>query len=569
MRTEETAETTAPAVDPIDEARQSPPLKKAWIYTKLSGPGWLQGAITLGGGSLAGALYIGVLGGWDLLWVQPVAMILGVIMLCAISYVTLSTQMRPLYAVNTYVSPVLGIAWLIATIIANHVWCVAQYALGTAAIQQNLLPRLGGDPWQWAIGVVLFVGSAIVVAFYERGLRGVKVVEIILQLMVGVIVFAFIGVVIALSVQGQLPWGRIFAGFIPNPVTAIEPSRDLANVLRQTGDYAGFWSERISARQRDNVLAAFGAAVGINMTFLLPYSLLKKKWGPKHRGLAVFDLSIGLIVPFFLATSCLVIAAASMFHAQADDVLANDGTVTPAVAHDYYGQLEARAGAEGMPLPADADEKHAVLDELPLADRQAAAMLVSRDAFSLANALEPLTGSAIAQYVFGIGVFGMALSTIIVLMLMNSFAVSEMFGRPDDVRIRFLGALTPSLLGVFTPLVWVGQAKLQLIIYASVIGGSLIPIAYFTFLLMMNSKRLLGDSRPRGGRRMWWNTLMVLSTAVATIGTVWGLLGRTNPSPIPGVNWGELGIGLLALLFVVGLLGFIINERKPASVAER
>ena len=25
-------------------------------YTKLSGPGWLQGAITLGGGSLAGSL---------------------------------------------------------------------------------------------------------------------------------------------------------------------------------------------------------------------------------------------------------------------------------------------------------------------------------------------------------------------------------------------------------------------------------------------------------------------------------------------------------------------------------
>ena len=28
-------------------------------YTKLSGPGWLQGAITLGGGSLAGSLYLG------------------------------------------------------------------------------------------------------------------------------------------------------------------------------------------------------------------------------------------------------------------------------------------------------------------------------------------------------------------------------------------------------------------------------------------------------------------------------------------------------------------------------
>ena len=30
-------------------------------YTKLSGPGWLQGAITLGGGSLAGSLYLSLI----------------------------------------------------------------------------------------------------------------------------------------------------------------------------------------------------------------------------------------------------------------------------------------------------------------------------------------------------------------------------------------------------------------------------------------------------------------------------------------------------------------------------
>ena len=30
-------------------------------YLKLSGPGWLQSAITLGGGSLAGALFLGVI----------------------------------------------------------------------------------------------------------------------------------------------------------------------------------------------------------------------------------------------------------------------------------------------------------------------------------------------------------------------------------------------------------------------------------------------------------------------------------------------------------------------------
>jgi hypothetical protein len=68
----------------LDQAATKGPLGKAAIYTRLSGPGWLQGAITLGGGSLAGALYIGIIAGYQLMWLQPLAMILGVIMLSAI-----------------------------------------------------------------------------------------------------------------------------------------------------------------------------------------------------------------------------------------------------------------------------------------------------------------------------------------------------------------------------------------------------------------------------------------------------------------------------------------------------
>ena len=46
-------------------------------FVKLSGPGWLQSAITLGGGSLGGALFLGILGGTDLLWLQLMAIVMG------------------------------------------------------------------------------------------------------------------------------------------------------------------------------------------------------------------------------------------------------------------------------------------------------------------------------------------------------------------------------------------------------------------------------------------------------------------------------------------------------------
>ena len=51
----------------LAEVNQKPLLSRWGTFAKLSGPGWLQGAITLGGGSLAGSLYLGVIGGYELL----------------------------------------------------------------------------------------------------------------------------------------------------------------------------------------------------------------------------------------------------------------------------------------------------------------------------------------------------------------------------------------------------------------------------------------------------------------------------------------------------------------------
>ena len=46
-------------------------------YFALTGPGWLQSAFTLGGGSAVASLYLGAHYGYELLWVQPLAMIVG------------------------------------------------------------------------------------------------------------------------------------------------------------------------------------------------------------------------------------------------------------------------------------------------------------------------------------------------------------------------------------------------------------------------------------------------------------------------------------------------------------
>jgi Mn2+/Fe2+ NRAMP family transporter len=129
----------------IIAAREKGTLATAGTYARLSGPGWLQSAITLGGGSLASSLYLGVLGGPHLLWLQPLAMIMGVIMLSAIGYVALTTGERPFRAIYNHVNPVLAWGWIIATMMANLVWSLPHFSLATASIRLNLLPGLLGS----------------------------------------------------------------------------------------------------------------------------------------------------------------------------------------------------------------------------------------------------------------------------------------------------------------------------------------------------------------------------------------------------------------------------------------
>jgi len=81
-------------------------------YFAWTGPGWLQSAMTLGGGSAMASLFLGTFFGYQLLWLQPLAMILGVVMLSAVSHQTLSTGMRPFGAMKKHVHPAVAWAWV-------------------------------------------------------------------------------------------------------------------------------------------------------------------------------------------------------------------------------------------------------------------------------------------------------------------------------------------------------------------------------------------------------------------------------------------------------------------------
>ncbi len=547
-------------IELLDEAATKGPLGKAAIYAKLSGPGWLQGAITLGGGSLAGALYLGILFGPHMLWLQPLAMICGVIMLSAITYVTLSTGERPFGLVMRRISPFLAWAWIIGAAIANMIFILPQFSLATAAIQQNIAPASASTS-PYIIGGLIFLASAIIVAAYNKGGNGIMWFERILKIMVGLIVLSFVGVTITLIFKGAVDMGSILKGHMPNFSYFSNPTPAFTEAIAKTGENSGHWTKIVTGDHAGIMIAAFGTAVGINMTFLLPYSILKRNWGKRHRGLAIFDLSLGLIIPFVIATGCLVIASASQFHGKTLDVLDKDGNVIPAMKGSYNEALKPILGKIVADGRAKTPEEAAAL--LTPADKEIAAMLARRDVAQLASALEPFTGQFLAQKIFGFGVLGMAVSTIIMLMLINGFCLTEAMGQPDNKSAHFIGAMIPGIIGFFNPAIWTGASKAALAVPASTIAGSLIPIAYFTFFLLMNSKATLGSELPSGASRLRWNGLMLLATGLVSCAVFWVTYQGMSAPGLKGIM-STICMIILPVLFLLGTIGFIQKSRAKA-----
>jgi hypothetical protein len=495
-----------------------------------------------------------------MMWLQPLAMILGIIMLGAIAYVTLSIRERPLKAINDHVSPVLGWSWLLASMAANLVWSMPQYVLGTRALQQNLSPNLLGkipDPW----GRIICVGFILVICitatmFYGAGGRGVKIFEIIIKSIVSMIVLSFMGVVIKLSFvpveEGGIVWGQILRGLIPRLSMLWEPAATVKPYIDAVApEFRQFWTQLIIDQQRSVMIAATAAAVGINMTFLLPYSMLRKGWDKYFRGLAIFDLSTGLFIPFILATGFVIIASASQFHTTpapgfVPDVQGSTITAEPAqnLVGPYKGLLANRlksqiSEVEFAKLTPEQIQQQS--EALPWADKRMAAMLVKRDNMNLAEALAPLTGSFLAQFVFGLGVLGMGISAATMLMTINGLCLCELLNRPLKGWTQRIGSLIVAP-GALAAIFWTRPAP-WLAMPTSVFCIILLPIAYIAFSLLMNQKVMLGDNMPQGGKRILWNVLMIIATAIATLVSIWSLWSR---------------LGRWSIVVIVAFVGLIL-----------
>lgn len=538
-------------------------------FVKLSGPGWLQSAITLGGGSLAGALFLGILGGPSMLWLQLVAIVMGVIMLSAISYVTLSTGERPFRSINKHINPVLGWGWLIATMLANMIWCMPQFSLCYAALQKNLLGDevLTEDTTPKVIvSIILLLAAGGAVFLNSQEGKAAKIFDWFLKGLVGIVVICFVGVVALLTSKGAIDWGLTLSGFIPDFSQWDTPTGKIAELLSgMSEENNAFWSKRIVAAQRSVMIGAAATAVGINMTFLMPYSMLRRGWDRNFRSLSRFDLSTGMAIPYILVTSCVVIAASARFHAQVDEAFLSSDPAEMQTSALFTGDskqaLADRIGFEGQ-IEELSETDLSAIAALPEAEKIVASALKKRSAFELSEAIAPLLGQKTAQLAFGMGILGMGFSTIIILMLINGFVFCEIANKPMGGLTQFIGCVVAGISGAMWWYFWKGDSKVYLAIVTSNFGMMLLPIAYVTFFIMMNSKKILGDDKPKGISAIIWNLLMgvsVLGALVAAVSAVQNAMSNPKTGAV------VITIGVCFLVAVI--CGFISKSQSESESA--
>ena len=412
-----------------------------------------------------------------------------------------------------------------------------------------------------------------------------KLFDILLKLIIGAVVVCFVVAVVQLFVQGKIT-AEVFKGLIPDFSSLGKPAPVIADLMASenvSGASRSFWESQIVAFKQEKMIASAAAAVGVNMTFLLPYSMLSRGWDKTFRGLARWDLITGMAIPYVIVTSCIVIATAYGFHGQADAKMLSNDPVEIAESGFYSTVaklVERRLVADGqaqsleefeVDYDADINRSPEELDELteklnaaaaekkkyisgliaemPQEERKIAVALAKPNGNQLAKSLEPLLGKEYSNLVFGIGTLGMAFSTIIILMLINGFAMGEIFTNYNSPFWRIFGAVSAGAVGVSWVFLWVGASLTYLAIVAGTFAILLLPIAYFAFLLMMNNRDLMGAEKPVGFRMTVWNVLMVLSLLIVSFAAYTELVKKIGtPGTGPMVLGGVITFGFLMLI---------------------
>lgn len=178
----------------LQELNKKPPLQKFFGYCKLSGPGFMNAAFTLGAGSFASSVTLGAAYGYDMLWIPLYSFALGLFMLALATRFVTASEISVIKAQDKFHGKFFGsfATGLVACFVASIVYNFGQYALGADAVTALFSVVNINVPKNisWILLVAISVPLSLMYGSGDNP-KGVKIVENAMKILIGIMLVVF------------------------------------------------------------------------------------------------------------------------------------------------------------------------------------------------------------------------------------------------------------------------------------------------------------------------------------------------------------------------------------------
>lgn len=271
----------------LKKLNKKPPLKRTLGYIKLSGPGFMNAAFTLGAGSFASSVTLGAAYGYDMLWIPLYSFAFGIFMLALATRFVTASEIPIIEAQNKFHGKFFGsvATGLVACCIAAIVFNFGQYALGSDAVT-GLFDVVGihmPKSISWIFLVAISVPLSLMYGSGDNP-KGVKFVENAMKIMIGIMLLVF-GAVLCVT-------GINFPAMIKGLLIPKLPSGIQGIIM---------------------LIGSLTATIGVMDWVLFNNGMLARGYSEEHETLGRFDAFFGGLLPVTLILSFVSMAFAEAF----------------------------------------------------------------------------------------------------------------------------------------------------------------------------------------------------------------------------------------------------------------
>lgn len=269
------------------ELKKKPCLKRVGGYIRLSGPGFMNAAFTLGAGSFASSVTLGAAYGYDMLWIPLYSFACGIFMLALAARFVATSEFSVIEAQNKYHGKFFGsfATGLVACFVASIAYNFGQYALGSDALT-SLFDTIGfpvSKNVSWVILAAISIPLSLIYGSGENP-KAVKFVENAMKVLIGIMLLVF---------------GAVLC------VTGINVPAMIKGLLIPT-----------LPSGMDGIIMLIGsmtATIGVMDWVLFNNGMMSRGYSEEHEVVGRFDAFFGGLLPVTLILSFVSIAFAEAF----------------------------------------------------------------------------------------------------------------------------------------------------------------------------------------------------------------------------------------------------------------